>query len=160
MNELDPTAIATIISSPAPTGWPNRSSSRGISRARARASSRAASHSSPSPSAPRPAASASPGATPAVAIASVAATSIASGRSGTTRGPREVRGSPRRKMAAVAASTPACPANAQNAPRHSPAVANSPPTSGPHSAETPQIAETIAISRVQNRSGNIACAAT
>ena len=45
-------------------------------------------------------------------------------------------------MAAVAASTPACPANAQNAPRHSPAVANSPPTSGPHSAETPQIAET------------------
>jgi hypothetical protein len=54
----------------------------------------------------------------------------------------------------AAASTTACAANAQNAPRQWPAVANRPPINGPTSADTPQTPETSASNCGQACAGN------
>jgi hypothetical protein len=54
----------------------------------------------------------------------------------------------------AAASTTACAANAQNAPRQWPAVANMPPINVPTSADMPHTPETSASSCGQARAGN------
>ena len=54
----------------------------------------------------------------------------------------------------TAASASACRANAQNPPRHQPAVANAPPIRGPVSAETPQTPEITASSCGQRSGAN------
>jgi hypothetical protein len=60
----------------------------------------------------------------------------------------------------AAANSTAWPANSQNTPRHRPASANSPPTSGPAKVATPHTLVASAKTRGRWRPGNISASAT